>query len=115
MSAATSGSWLVTYDLGTMCVPATENLERSDSGRRKFRKHEARQLNNVPVERLSVRIITEINEKGILPDVGRKAFQLKRLESCPSQQRRVRRSEFTQVFDQVFVRVCSARGLLFCP
>jgi hypothetical protein len=49
------------------------------------RKHEARELDNTPVERLSMRIITEFNKKGVLSDVGRKALQLKRLESCPSQ------------------------------
>ena len=50
------------------------------------RKHEAGELDDVPVERLSMRIITEFNKKGVLPDVGRKAFQLKRLESCPSKE-----------------------------
>lgn len=79
------------------------------------KKNEARELDNIPVERFCVRIITEFNKKGVLPDVGRKAFQLKRLESCPSQQRRMRRCKFTQMFDQVFVRACSAHGLLFCP
>lgn len=50
------------------------------------RKHEARELDNRPVWRLGAWIITEFNQKGVLSDIGRKAFQLKRLESCPSQQ-----------------------------
>lgn len=63
------------------------------------KKNEARELDNIPVKRFCVRIITEFNEEGVLPDVGRKAFQLKCLESCPSQQRRVRGCEFSQMFD----------------
>lgn len=48
-------------------------------------KHEARELDNIPIKGLRMRIITEFDKKGVLPDVGRKALQLKRLESCPSQ------------------------------
>lgn len=68
----------------------------------------------VPSEgRVRVRAVVELDEEGVLADVGGHALQLEGLEACPAEERRVCGGKLAEAFDDVVVQT-RAHGVLFC-
>ena len=110
MSSSTSGSLSVTYVRGTMCVAFTANLtQHHQSTPKTHTQKETR--GDEPTQRIRRRPITQLDEQRLLADVRRQAFQLESLEPRPAQERRVRRGELAQTFNDVLV-VPRASGVL---
>lgn len=63
--------------------------------------------------RLRVILIVELNKEGALSDVGRNALQLEGLESRPTEQSVMCRSEITEVLGEILVSE-GGEGLLLC-
>lgn len=68
----------------------------------------------VPSVRLSMAVVAQVDDEGILADIGWNSFELQSLETSPSKESRVCRGKFTECLSNILIAVCirSGRSLL---
>lgn len=98
----------VSYDEWVMDIGPWYNMGRDY--RKSTRAHVsidgARRRNgtsDLPTIRLGMRMVAQVNEQRVLPNICRDTFELQCLETSPPQQRRMGRGELSEVLREVFV------------
>jgi len=85
------------YNVGRDYRKSTRAHMSIDGARRR------KATSDLPTMRLDVRMVAQVNEQRVLPNIGRDTFELQCLETRPPQQRRMGRGELSEVLREVFV------------